>query len=82
LEDKLALKSNLYIADDIPFLDENGNSTATNSLFDLNFGAHFYFLENIGAFVEFNNVLNNKRERWYNYPMFGTNFLAGIQARF
>jgi hypothetical protein len=82
LEDKLALKSNLYVADDIPFLDENGNSTATNSLFDLNFGAHFYFLENIGAFVEFNNVLNNKRERWYNYPMFGTNFLAGIQARF
>ena len=82
LEDKLALKSNLYVADDIPFLDENGNSTATNSLFDLNFGAHFYFLENIGAFVEFNTVLNNKRERWYNYPMFGTNFLAGIQARF
>jgi hypothetical protein len=42
-EQKLALKSNLYIADDIPFLDQNGNETSTNALFDLNIGAHYYF---------------------------------------
>ena len=81
-DQQLALKSNLYIADDIPFLDQNGNETTTNALFDLNVGAHYYFIENIGAFVEFNNILNNKRERWLNYPMFGTNFIAGVQARF
>ncbi|MDX2134331.1 MAG: hypothetical protein SFV52_06080 [Saprospiraceae bacterium] len=82
LENKLSLSSNLYVADDIPFRNENGDVSNTNSLFDLNFGGQFYFTENIGVFAEFNNVLNNKRERWLNYPMFGTNFLAGVQARF
>jgi hypothetical protein len=40
------------------------------------------FHKNFGAFVDLNNLANNKRERWYLYPQFGLNILAGITARF
>jgi outer membrane receptor protein involved in Fe transport len=45
-------------------------------------GGNYYFSKNIGVFLDVNNVLNNKRERWYDYPMVGLNFLAGLTARF
>jgi hypothetical protein len=40
------------------------------------------FQKDVGAFLDINNILNNKRERWYRYPMVGLNFMAGVTARF
>ena len=51
-------------------------------LLDLNVGGSYQFAKNFGVFLDVNNMLNNKRERWYNYPMVGLNFLAGLTARF
>lgn len=53
-----------------------------NGLFDLSLGAEYWFAKNFGAFLDVNNVLNNKRQRWRNYPIYGINFLGGITARF
>ena len=82
LEGKAKLRGGLYIADGVWFRDLEGISRQKNALFDLSIGGNYYFTDNIGAFIDVNNILNNKRERWFNYPIVGLNFLAGITARF
>ncbi len=51
-------------------------------LFDLSIQSDFMFTKNIGIYALANNLLNNRRERWINYPIFGRNFHIGIHARF
>ena len=82
LAGKANLRGSAHIADGIWFRDEENRAHQGQVLFDLSVGGSYYFTENIGAFLELNNLLNNRRERWYRYPTFGTNFLAGITAKF
>lgn len=56
--------------------------TTLNSLFDISLGGEYWFAEKLGAFLELNNLLDNKRERWRFYPTYGINFLGGITMRF
>jgi outer membrane receptor protein involved in Fe transport len=51
-------------------------------LFDLGIGGSYWFTNNIGVFLDINNILNNKRARWANYPTIGTNFLGGVTVKF
>ncbi|MEY3368343.1 MAG: hypothetical protein RI973_1498 [Bacteroidota bacterium] len=51
-------------------------------LYDLSVGGEYWFSKNFGAFIDANNLLNNKRERWLFYPTYGINLLGGITARF
>lgn len=82
LDGKASVKAGLYIADRINFRNTTDVADKTGALLDLNLGGTYRFTKNIGAFLDINNLLNNRRERWYRYPMVGTNFLAGITARF
>ncbi|MDO8367079.1 MAG: hypothetical protein Q7T20_09795 [Saprospiraceae bacterium] len=82
LENKATLKASLHMADRISYLNEAGDREKSKTLLDLSFGGSYYFTKNIGAFLDINNLLNNKRERWYRYPTIGTNILGGIVARF
>lgn len=82
LDGKANVNAGLYLADRISRFDENGRPGKDNALVDLNIGGNYYFSKNIGAFLSINNLLNNRRERWYQYPIVGTNFMAGITARF
>ena len=82
LDGKAKLRGGLYIADGIWFRDSDNVTRQEGVLFDLSVGGNYYFSKNIGVFLDVNNVLNNKRERWYDYPMVGLNFLAGLTARF
>jgi hypothetical protein len=51
-------------------------------LLDLNLHADYFITPNIGVFAEVNNMLNNKRERWVNYPRYGFHVMGGIVVRF
>jgi len=82
MENKLELRGGLYIAEGIWFRDIEGVSRQGDALYDLSVGGSFRFTKNIGAFADVNNILDNKRARWYNYPMVGLNFLVGLTARF
>jgi hypothetical protein len=82
LENKATLKASLHMADRITFLNELGKREESKTLLDLSIGGSYYFTKNIGVFLDINNLLNNKRERWYRYPTVGTNFLGGFVARF
>ncbi len=82
LEDKFRLKGELYIANGVPYLQADNVAGNLNTLLDVSIGGEYILSENIGAFIEFNNLLNNKRERWVNYETYGINILAGVTAKF
>lgn len=82
LEDKLTLKANAFIENGVPYRDEDGVVGNLNGLFDISVGAHYRFSKNFGAFLDVNNLANNKRQRWFRYPTYGINILGGITARF
>ncbi len=81
-KDALTVKGNLYIADQSWFLDQEGRPKRTNALLDLSFGTHYQIAKNFGAFLDLNNLMGNKYERWNEYPTYGVNFLGGITLKF
>lgn len=86
LNDKLILKSDLYIADraatDYP--DASGAPTRVfgTNLADLNFGAEIWPVSNFSIYADAYNVLNNKNVRWYGYPQVGIHFNVGGIIKF
>ena len=82
LEDKFRLKGELYVANGVPYQQADGTADNLNALLDVSVGGEYIITENIGAFIELNNLLNNRRERWVNYETFGINILAGVTAKF
>ena len=82
MEGKLLLKADLFLENGVPYRDENGDAKSLNALFDVSLGADYLFTKAIGAFVQINNLANNRRQRWEYYPVFGLNALIGVSARF
>lgn len=81
-DDKLIVKGDFFLENGVPYLDDDGNDQILNTLFDISLGAEYRFTENIGGFVQVNNIANNRRQRWQHYPTFGINALVGVTARF
>ena len=82
LRDKLLLKGELYIQNGVHYVDLQGNQDKLNALFDISLGAEYTIKKDIGVFIELNNLVSNKRQRWFRYPTYGANFLAGVVAKF
>jgi len=82
MDGKLNLRADLFIQNGVPFRNEAGEAENLNGLYDLSAGAEYLFNDRIGAFVRVNNILDNRRERWNHYPVFGLNAVAGVSARF
>lgn len=83
MDEKLQIFADLFFENGVPYLDRQTDQAETlNALFDVSAGAEFFFTENIGIYLQLNNLANNKRERWVNYPIYGFNALFGVSARF
>ncbi|MEL6922862.1 MAG: hypothetical protein AAFO94_02365 [Bacteroidota bacterium] len=80
--DRITLKGELYVANGVPYLDDNRTAQNLNALFDISAGAEYRFTDNFGAFLSVNNLAANKRQRWNRYPTYGLNLLAGVTAKF
>ncbi len=50
--------------------------------FDLNAGAEFRISPNFNVWLQMNNIMNNRYERWHQYEVFGFNILGGIVYSF
>ena len=82
-EDKKAMvKADVFLENGVPYLDMDGEAQNLNALFDISLGGEYRLTENIGAFIQVNNLANNRRQRWQHYPVFGLNALVGITAKF
>ncbi len=60
----------------------NGRTKDLKGAADLNFAAKYTLMKNISVFVNLNNVLSVKTERYLNYPTYGFNVVGGAIVRF
>ncbi|MBL7720251.1 MAG: hypothetical protein JNL72_15550 [Flavipsychrobacter sp.] len=54
----------------------------TRGVFDMGAGAEYSFIPRLSAFVQLNNLLNNKYERWLGYNSYGFNIYGGLRLKF
>lgn len=52
------------------------------SIFDFGFSGEYQFIPRLSAFIQVNNLFNNQYQRWYNYPVYGTNLIGGLRLKF
>lgn len=81
-DQNLRFTGEFFLENGVPYKAADGTAKNLNALFDVNAGVEYFFTENIGGFVQLNNLANNRRQRWQNYPTFGLNALIGVTARF
>ena len=77
-----SLKADLFLENGVPYKNTAGETDNLNSLFDLSLMGEYYITENIGAWLQLNNLASNNRQRWFRYPTMGLNVMVGISAKF
>ena len=60
----------------------NFESKRLKDVFDLSLGADYKVNDQISAFVLLDNVACQKYQLYYNYPVTGIQFFAGVKLRF
>lgn len=62
--------------------DKNYNNITLKSFADVGLSGEYQIVPRLSAFVQVNNLLNNKYERWYMYNAYGLNIYGGIRLKF
>lgn len=78
----LWLQADLWAWDGAQYRGKTGDAFKGDTGFDLNAGAEFRITKNFNLWIQLNNILNNKYERWHQYQNFGFNILGGITYSF
>ena len=79
---KLQFKSDSKFFTGGPFvLKNNVEKTLLNGA-DLSVGAEYLINKRFSAWIDVNNIFNNKYERWHNYQVYGINLLGGFIIKF
>lgn len=65
-----------------PYLQKGNIDKSTGGGADLNAGMEFALTKKISAWMDVNNILNNKYERWHSYEVYGLNLLGGVLIKF
>ena len=78
---QVLLKADLFAFSGVPALNKNITETKTKGT-DLSAGAEFKITKKFSAWLDLNNILNQKYQRWNNYPVYGLNVIGGIIAHF
>ncbi len=78
----LWLRSDLWLWDGPQYRGTGGDAFKGETGFDLNAGAEFRITKNFNLWIQLNNILNNRYERWHQYETYGFNLLGGITYSF
>ncbi len=81
-DNTLLLRADLLSRSGTTALSTDASETKLSGAFDLNLHANYLINNRWSVFLEGNNLLNNKYQRWNNYPNFGLNVLGGIVYSF
>ncbi len=76
------VKGDVFFWDGAPYQDAMKESHKLDPAIDLNAGVEFTILPKLNAWVQFNNLFNNKYQRWNQYPVLGFNVQAGVVYSF
>jgi hypothetical protein len=82
---KLAFRSSMYIFAGSYYKEKSrtsDNDFRMKGGADINLGANYSINKNFNAWIDLNNILNNKYQRWHDYPVFGWNLLGGLNIQF
>lgn len=63
-------------------LDSASKEVKLNPILDLGFGAEYLVLKKLSLFLNCNNLLNNKYQRWLGYQSYGINIFGGVRLKF
>jgi hypothetical protein len=76
------VKADVWAWDGAQYLGRTGGAYKGNSALDLNGGVEYRITRQLNLWFQMNNILNNKYERWHQYPVYGFNLLGGIVFAF
>ncbi|GAC1527444.1 MAG: hypothetical protein NVS3B15_04280 [Sediminibacterium sp.] len=78
----LQLRSDIFIWDGSYYRDKAGQSFKLDPAADLNAGMEFTVMPRLNLWLQLNNLLNNKYQRWNQYEVLGLNVLGGVVYSF
>lgn len=79
---QVLLKGDFYMFGGGNYLEKNNTSKTFNGGTDLSAGMEFKINKTFSAWLDVNNILNNKYERWHNYEVYGLNVIGGVRISF
>ena len=78
----LQFKSDIFAWDGARYLTKAGESKRLKGAYDFNAGVEFTVMPKLNLWLQFNNILNNKYQRWNQFEVLGFNVLGGIVYSF
>lgn len=79
---KLTINAYISFIDELYALDNNNRTLKLNSILDMGAGAEYEIIKRVNIFLQANNILNNKYQRWYGYEAYGMNIFGGARLKF
>ena len=79
---QVMLKSDFKAFTGGPYLLKNNVNKTLSGAADLSAGLEFAITKQFSAWLDVNNIFNNKYERWHNYQVYGLNLLIGAIYKF
>jgi len=79
---QVLLKADFYMFGGGNYIDKGDVSRTFKPGSDLSLGAEFKITKQFSAWLDVNNVFNDKYERWHNYQVYGLNLVGGIRFDF
>ncbi|MEP6594525.1 MAG: hypothetical protein ABJA71_01210 [Ginsengibacter sp.] len=79
---QVLLKADVFAFSKISVLLPNNVESKLKGSADISAGAEFKITNKFSAWLDLNNIFNNKYERWNNYPVYGLNVIGGVIVHF
>lgn len=79
---KLTINAYISFIDELYALDNSNRTLKLSSILDIGAGAEYEIIDRLNIFLQANNLLNSKYQRWYGYDAFGFNLFAGARLKF
>lgn len=79
---QVLLKADFYMFGGGNYIEKGDVSRSFKPGSDLSLGAEFKITKKFSAWLDVNNVFNDKYERWHNYQVYGLNLIGGIRFDF
>lgn len=78
----LMIKSDVFFWDGPRYRTKSLTSQKLDPAIDLNAGAEFTVIPQLNIWLQLNNILNNRYQRWNQFPVLGANVMAGVVYSF
>ncbi|MEO8413400.1 MAG: hypothetical protein ABI472_07055 [Ginsengibacter sp.] len=79
---QVLIKSDIFAFSGAKALLGDGSQKTLKGGTDVSAGAEFKINKQFSAWLDFDNILNSKYERWNNYPVYGLQVIGGILIHF